>query len=158
MIRRPPRSTLFPYTTLFRSGRRAGWQADGLATIEEGIQNPHAKPQRIDGDALIHAVEHPGEVEVGRKLQRREAEAPDAEPAERLRVRPARQAVLDDLSSRVLGHQGRDHRINQVAVERRLQRHVMVDELTVYARAEQVVHLSQELLLVAREESAIHVG
>src|SRR2546422_7526704 len=24
MIRRPPRSTLFPYTTLFRSGRRAG--------------------------------------------------------------------------------------------------------------------------------------
>src|SRR2546425_7136864 len=25
MIRRPPRSTLFPYTTLFRSGR-AGWQ------------------------------------------------------------------------------------------------------------------------------------
>src|SRR5258705_10004821 len=23
MIRRPPRSTLFPYTTLFRSGRRA---------------------------------------------------------------------------------------------------------------------------------------
>src|SRR3712207_7455252 len=24
MIRRPPRSTLFPYTTLFRSGRR-GW-------------------------------------------------------------------------------------------------------------------------------------
>src|SRR2546422_8398567 len=25
MIRRPPRSTLFPYTTLFRSGRRHGW-------------------------------------------------------------------------------------------------------------------------------------
>src|SRR5256885_4668210 len=24
MIRRPPRSTLFPYTTLFRSGRRRG--------------------------------------------------------------------------------------------------------------------------------------
>src|SRR5687768_17624698 len=24
MIRRPPRSTLFPYTTLFRSGRKAG--------------------------------------------------------------------------------------------------------------------------------------
>src|SRR2546428_4342508 len=25
MIRRPPRSTLFPYTTLFRSHRSAGW-------------------------------------------------------------------------------------------------------------------------------------
>src|SRR2546427_8015089 len=31
MIRRPPRSTLFPYTTLFRSGgQRLGWRpADG---------------------------------------------------------------------------------------------------------------------------------
>src|SRR5690348_18161561 len=26
MIRRPPRSTLFPYTTLFRSPRRASWR------------------------------------------------------------------------------------------------------------------------------------
>src|SRR3712207_7232901 len=30
MIRRPPRSTLFPYTTLFRSGRRSS--ADGATT------------------------------------------------------------------------------------------------------------------------------
>src|SRR3712207_7762508 len=30
MIRRPPRSTLFPYTTLFRSGCRGG-QASGTA-------------------------------------------------------------------------------------------------------------------------------
>src|SRR5258707_4191575 len=28
MIRRPPRSTLFPYTTLFRSARRAGTRRD----------------------------------------------------------------------------------------------------------------------------------
>src|SRR3712207_7338302 len=27
MIRRPPRSTLFPYTTLFRSARRTCWAA-----------------------------------------------------------------------------------------------------------------------------------
>src|SRR5438094_7031984 len=31
MIRRPPRSTLFPYTTLFRSARRAGRDDDVLA-------------------------------------------------------------------------------------------------------------------------------
>src|SRR3712207_1987156 len=31
MIRRPPRSTLFPYTTLFRSVLWAMWQASGLA-------------------------------------------------------------------------------------------------------------------------------
>src|SRR3712207_8149122 len=34
MIRRPPRSTLFPYTTLFRSGRavprKGGWDCHGL--------------------------------------------------------------------------------------------------------------------------------
>src|SRR3712207_7210926 len=29
MIRRPPRSTLFPYTTLFRSHRWKNWQAQG---------------------------------------------------------------------------------------------------------------------------------
>src|SRR6266511_5946237 len=32
MIRRPPRSTLFPYTTLFRSRRRAGTTGDPRAT------------------------------------------------------------------------------------------------------------------------------
>src|SRR5256885_10906183 len=30
MIRRPPRSTLFPYTTLFRSPRAAGPRQDGV--------------------------------------------------------------------------------------------------------------------------------
>src|SRR3712207_7827073 len=30
MIRRPPRSTLFPYTTLFRSGAAPGARLDGL--------------------------------------------------------------------------------------------------------------------------------
>src|SRR5256885_12095443 len=33
MIRRPPRSTLFPYTTLFRSGRLAG--AGGAGRVPE---------------------------------------------------------------------------------------------------------------------------
>src|SRR5260370_27655012 len=31
MIRRPPRSTLFPYTTLFRSGHLAKGRKDGIA-------------------------------------------------------------------------------------------------------------------------------
>src|SRR3712207_8890181 len=35
MIRRPPRSTLFPYTTLFRSGGRAGG-VDARAAGDEG--------------------------------------------------------------------------------------------------------------------------
>src|SRR3712207_6974298 len=34
MIRRPPRSTLFPYTTLFRSGQ----YADGLAHAQRALR------------------------------------------------------------------------------------------------------------------------
>src|SRR5438309_7798255 len=36
MIRRPPRSTLFPYTTLFRSGfGREAWGSDASADVGE---------------------------------------------------------------------------------------------------------------------------
>src|SRR5256712_14181078 len=35
MIRRPPRSTLFPYTTLFRSGLRDGRAAHALVTVDD---------------------------------------------------------------------------------------------------------------------------
>src|SRR3546814_2562357 len=66
MIRRPPRSTrtdtLFPYTTLFRSRRGVGWQADGIADA-----------QRDDGEVgfriepLLHhgADLHAGQAHVG---------------------------------------------------------------------------------------------
>src|SRR5436309_8608856 len=36
MIRRPPRSTLFPYTTLFRSGSRCDGHEPTAARLEEG--------------------------------------------------------------------------------------------------------------------------
>src|SRR3989344_9160450 len=45
MIRRPPRSTLFPYTTLFRSGSNDGtwllcWQGTGIKTLGvDGAKN-----------------------------------------------------------------------------------------------------------------------
>src|SRR5438552_8716895 len=51
MIRRPPRSTLFPYTTLFRSrqtmlGKRApfvpGWDCHGLPRSEEHTTELHS--------------------------------------------------------------------------------------------------------------------
>src|SRR5258707_2524411 len=44
MIRRPPRSTLFPYTTLFRSRRRKGplllvcWRKSYGAVIDESLK------------------------------------------------------------------------------------------------------------------------
>src|SRR5438270_9607011 len=43
MIRRPPRSTLFPYTTLFRSGR--GGKAAPLTSAHDG-RHDHDLPSR----------------------------------------------------------------------------------------------------------------
>src|SRR2546422_6419900 len=37
MIRRPPRSTLFPYTTLFRSHQSSGALADAKQWIKDGM-------------------------------------------------------------------------------------------------------------------------
>src|SRR3712207_6960740 len=63
MIRRPPRSTLFPYTTLFRSWGRcpargvfapAGWVRQGRATQprnavpREGAPPTHARDRRSE--------------------------------------------------------------------------------------------------------------
>src|SRR2546430_7662106 len=50
MIRRPPRSTLFPYTTLFRSAPRFfrylfGWRA---VTTDDFRARHHAVHQRVD--------------------------------------------------------------------------------------------------------------
>src|SRR3712207_7493597 len=63
MIRRPPRSTLFPYTTLFRSGGRdralhaGGGRADaqvraaGIRQGEEGGGEAHPLREDARGDA-----------------------------------------------------------------------------------------------------------
>src|SRR5438270_9819145 len=51
MIRRPPRSTLFPYTTLFRSGERdlGAADADGDAVQPAG-QSQDARREATSGD------------------------------------------------------------------------------------------------------------
>src|SRR5258708_13069417 len=49
MIRRPPRSTLFPYTTLFRSGRP---KAQGLRTPRKRRSCPGGK-QRLELAAAV---------------------------------------------------------------------------------------------------------
>src|SRR2546430_5950261 len=51
MIRRPPRSTLFPYTTLFRSVIRPKWQCGPEAGLhpDRGIANRGRLPEtRLD--------------------------------------------------------------------------------------------------------------
>src|SRR2546425_9533794 len=54
MIRRPPRSTLFPYTTLFRSLhvlQRLGRLTDHEVTLE--VRDPVAPDQRAGGVELL---------------------------------------------------------------------------------------------------------
>src|SRR5256885_12157840 len=50
MIRRPPRSTLFPYTTLFRSHNRA--ELEGIDTLEKKLG---AIPQVAVFDTSFHS-------------------------------------------------------------------------------------------------------
>src|SRR3712207_7698046 len=49
MIRRPPRSTLFPYTTLFRSGLRVGVRGGGCS----GFQYALAFDTQREGDEVF---------------------------------------------------------------------------------------------------------
>src|SRR2546422_6299671 len=39
MIRRPPRSTLFPYTTLFRSSSGTGWTSSSSWIVAGGVSS-----------------------------------------------------------------------------------------------------------------------
>src|SRR5256885_10695359 len=58
MIRRPPRSTLFPYTTLFRSGRR-GRRARGST---DGLRGPELWGAR-GGQGQVRSEEHTSELQ-----------------------------------------------------------------------------------------------
>src|SRR5688572_31704629 len=49
MIRRPPRSTLFPYTTLFRSARVARG-ADGLEVFFDRARAAHRRGRAVEQD------------------------------------------------------------------------------------------------------------
>src|SRR3989442_7535867 len=53
MIRRPPRSTLFPYTTLFRSGQELG---QGLRPIDLLVRRFEGLVRRLAVEALVVIV------------------------------------------------------------------------------------------------------
>src|SRR2546425_8773885 len=55
MIRRPPRSTLFPYTTLFRSRGTRGWSPRA-----QPKRRPRGREQR---DAVQRSEEHTSELQ-----------------------------------------------------------------------------------------------
>src|SRR5256886_14061317 len=57
MIRRPPRSTLFPYTTLFRSARaQARHTAEARRTeVERRLADAKLEVNRLEGDLALAA-------------------------------------------------------------------------------------------------------
>src|SRR2546427_4776174 len=71
MIRRPPRSTLFPYTTLFRSRRGSGRWRSGRARSSEdsrSTQEPHRRRRRFGrrqglGRGVRRSEEHTSELQ-----------------------------------------------------------------------------------------------
>src|SRR3712207_6920032 len=77
MIRRPPRSTLFPYTTLFRSSaggiymvRRESWFGSSRPQLlGQGLQLGPAPALHVGGTGL-QAVEELGDLLVDRKSTR----------------------------------------------------------------------------------------
>src|SRR2546427_3189892 len=63
MIRRPPRSTLFPYTTLFRSARQVALRADFPPRLPV-VQADLGMIERVLGNLLDNALRHtPGRSE-----------------------------------------------------------------------------------------------
>src|SRR3712207_7322271 len=77
MIRRPPRSTLFPYTTLFRSAGDRWWTAPRLDEPQVGLAHgrhlPRPAHQAVDVRARQHAcgegVRQAGDLEIGRSTR-----------------------------------------------------------------------------------------
>src|SRR3712207_8035739 len=52
MIRRPPRSTLFPYTTLFRSGRLDVGRIQDQLAVQRAVGDPYAVQLQQPADHL----------------------------------------------------------------------------------------------------------
>src|SRR3712207_7573965 len=67
MIRRPPRSTLFPYTTLFRSERAREPAARALDVLSRGVERPEPVEDlardRVRAVREVRSEEHTSELQ-----------------------------------------------------------------------------------------------
>src|SRR5687768_17745848 len=65
MIRRPPRSTLFPYTTLFRSHAVAAFVELQVARLAQRNPDVAAEVEDLRVDRRIRGQHRPGDVGIG---------------------------------------------------------------------------------------------
>src|SRR5260221_7569692 len=63
MIRRPPRSTLFPYTTLFRSHRHRPDQAQDRGRRQAARRSGHRGNPRLLPAGAVRSEEHTSELQ-----------------------------------------------------------------------------------------------
>src|SRR3712207_9558923 len=86
-IRRPPRSTLFPYTTLFRSERTAYLAADGVIAVSHGMRDDVLDAYPDLDPARVHVVGNGVDAEAYRPV-------PDPDVVRSLGVDPDRPYAL----------------------------------------------------------------
>src|SRR2546426_9227812 len=65
MIRRPPRSTLFPYTTLFRSERPVPAREHGALPQRDAPATPHEPQPVLHHEAVHHNAVRVAIIELG---------------------------------------------------------------------------------------------
>src|SRR5258705_8825518 len=68
MIRRPPRSTLFPYTTLFRSGNHSPMLSRGHVDSQPDVANARKLRRSFGGTEYERSEEHTSELQSLRHL------------------------------------------------------------------------------------------
>src|SRR2546430_10682828 len=93
MIRRPPRSTLFPYTTLFRSLRDAHRQMEGL--LDDFIEAAQARAASGENEPGGNLAVEPGALEVVAHQAKQFHGARFDNVGEHVRKNLARRAVAD---------------------------------------------------------------
>src|SRR5260370_42398662 len=109
MIRRPPRSTLFPYTTLFRSQREAGaWESIGAWTTSGRNIATSDEPIRVHAALITRGL-----IEA---LGVQPARGRNFTPEEDINGGPRTALISDGLWRRAVGKQddivGKEIRIN----------------------------------------------
>src|SRR5690242_21330537 len=94
MLRRPPRSTLFPYTTLFRSDECRGNRlkpGDGQGRRRGRRRDHHLEWRREDEPALLGA--DPEDVDLDTDLEQEEHDAEIGERSEEQRLNSSHMSI-----------------------------------------------------------------